>query len=172
MAHNRRKKHKTGKKLSLSLIWGGIVAFFLLATIQLLTSRTNSVKHDDQFDDSVVAVVDGSGVLPASPKISAAPSIEQKLPITDNSTYENVWVRLEELAARIALRDENGRITESIKIAFVKEYLNGLDYDFKSWGGIIISKVNGEPVNPDTILCYINGYIPERPYIKPNCPAF
>jgi hypothetical protein len=80
------------------------------------------------------------------------------------SAYDEVWTRLYRLA--------NSQTTIADKKAYIDDFLSSLNYRAVADHGDIVSKADGTPINPDTLMCYLNGFIPDKPYLKANCPAY
>ena len=160
----RRKQHKGGKILSLSILWtgGGIVAFLVVVGIIAAVSGG----HAKQYNRDDVAVTSTEKTLqPVSPKIVASDS-ESLITATevDSTDYADIWRKLERLAPANAKQSE--------RLKAITSFLDGLDFRYTAPGGEIVSKSTGNPVAPSTLSCYLNGYIPEKPYLKANCPAY
>lgn len=163
----RRKDHKGGKVVSLTVIWSGVALVVILGIIQTVNVLTN--KSAPSFDRDVVAVTPvqlGNKLQPVSAKIMASDSNsiispEAGIKVSD---YAAVWQKLERLSPATASDVERQRAIEA--------FLSGLDYKMKERGGEIVSMTTGDPINPSTVACYLNGYIPDKPYLKTNCPSF
>lgn len=160
----RRKDHKGGKLLSLSILWtgGGIVAI-LVATGLIAAFSGGAAKHYRRDDVAVTSTE--KALQPVSPKIVASDSesmITESLVYSDD--YADVWAKLDKLApaGATAAQRQQAAVT----------FLDGLDYRMTKVGGEIVSKSSGNPVSPSTLACYLNGYVPDKPYLKANCPAY
>lgn len=160
----RRKDHRGGKILSLGILWVAIAIFAVLVVVGLLASLSGGSAQ--QYDRDVVAVTSNKKVLqPVSPKIVASDNssfITETLVYSKD--YTSVWAKLEKLAP-------SGAPVEERKKA-IAAFLDGLDYSMTEYGGPIVSKSSGNPISPSTLSCYLNGYIPDKPYLKANCPAY
>lgn len=160
----RRKEHKTGKIFSLTVIWSGVAVVVLLVAVQLSTMFTSTeIKRHNR--DLTAATSMTKILQPMSTKIVAADS-ETVISMGDEEAedYTEVWKMLYRLAPDTA--------TEPERIKIIMAFLAGLDYTTNSVGGVIISKSTGNVVKASTVTCYLNGYIPDKPYIKTNCPAY
>ena len=158
----RRKDHKGGRVLSKSLLWMGLGLFVLLAAVQVITFFTS--KSVEQFDKDVVNVTNSDGNRqPVSPKIVVTEEELLAFPVTE-ADYAVVWRKLDALAA--------GESTPQAKQAAITAFLDGAGFKARGLGGAIYAKATGKPVKPATVECYLNGYVPSKPYLKANCPAF
>lgn len=162
----RRKNHKGGKFMSLGILWGGVALVVILTISQTVNVLT---RKSAQFDRDVVSVTSTgpySRLQPVSAKIVASDSesmISTEAAISPGE-YADVWSKLYRLAPATA--------TEGERLKVIASFLDGLNYKMVKVGGEIVSKSNGDPINPSTLTCYLNGYIPDKPYIKTNCPSF
>ena len=163
----RRKAHKGGKVMSLSILWGAVALVIVLVAYTMVSNTFHKVEN--QFDRDVVAVTSvqkGNKLQPVSPKIvaSASESLISSEATIDVADYDDVWKKLERLAPETA--------TEEERLHTIALFLSGLDYKMSAKGSEIVSITTGDPINPSTLTCYLNGYIPDKPYLKPNCPSF
>lgn len=173
---HRRKKHKGGKALSLTLILSGVGVVIVLVAAQLFVVVANRGKVEASPDNGVVTVInndESKSLQPVSPKVEASPvSLGQPQSAPETLAYAEVWKRLDGLASAYGPRDENGTVTQDAKSQFIADFLNGLNYKALKWNGPIVSLLNGDPISPEAMLCYLNGYVPDKPYLKANCPTY
>lgn len=167
VTHNRRKSHKAGKVVSLSILWPAIALFVATAAIPLvLALAKNSEPQQERDVSAVTSSTQDNQLQPVSPKIVASDTrtmtiIEDSI---DASDYADVWRSLGRLAPASATPEQRQQA--------MVDFLAGLDYESVAIGGVIVSKSNGTQISPSTVACYLNGYIPDKPYIKVNCPVF
>jgi hypothetical protein len=160
----RKKDHKGGKILSLTIIWAGIALVVILAVIQIIAMLTSTAQRRHNRDLTAATSMTKS-LQPMSTKIVASDS-ETAISMGDATPedYSEVWDALDHLAPDNATQADRDKI--------IMDFLAGLDYTARSIRGVIISKSSGNVVSVATIMCYLNGYIPDKPYLKPNCPAY
>lgn len=165
LASHHPKNRKGGKIFSLSLIWAGAAFVVILVIIQLVTMFTTDAP-DRHERDPTAATSMTERLQPMSTKIVASDSetvvsINKQDEVED---YANAWKMLYRLAPDNA--------TPEARNLIIMTFLAGLDYTTDVIGGVIVSKSTGDIVRPSTVECYLNGYIPDKPYIKTNCPAY
>ena len=156
----RGKQHKQGKVLSIGLI---VVCLAVVIGAGIVTLLEPKAKKQ-RIDANVIQVVDSVDKLqPISPKIVAMERM-QGMPksVYLAPDYKDIWVRL------LAMGDDTKDGTRTAILTF----LNGLGFTATEVGGIIFLEDGKTPADPATIECYLNGYIPEKPYIKVNCASF
>lgn len=163
----RRKDHKGGKVISLGILWSGIAFVSVLAIAQIISSSTaNSATPPIERGAVMVSMSERSASQPSSPKIVAE---AETLPLFLGSSspapvkeYASVWIKLERLTVSEA--------SEERKVEIIVDFLDGLNYEMTTRGGVIVSKTTGDQISPSTLMCHLNGYIPEKPHLKANCP--
>lgn len=148
----------------------------MLVAAQLASAIRTKGESERVRDDGIVTVVDNDSaksLQPLAPKVEAAPAaLGTPESVVATVSYVEVWKRLEALAGAYAARDEAGNVTPEAKAQFVAEFLNGLNYKPEKWNGPIVSQLDGKPISPDAVLCYLNGYVHDKPYLKANCPTY
>lgn len=174
----RNKNHKGGKVLSLSVIFGVAGLVLILVAAQLFAViNSRSSKALDIADPEVAATI----AVPAPVTVTeddanrlqpVAPKVESPTPLVFPRDYTVVWERLDAMAAIYAVRNANGVVTPEAHTQFITDLLKGFNYKAESNQGRIVSLVNGEPISRDTLLCYLNGYVQGKPYLKPSCPTY
>lgn len=162
----RRKDHKGGKIVAL-LVLGTALLIVGVLVVNNLTDTFNNVEN--KFDRDVVAVTgvtQGDKLQPVSAKVVASDS--STMIVSDKNVkvedYVDVWQKLATLAPETATDEERAKVIET--------FLAGLNYQAPEKGGVIVSIANGNPISPETLGCYLNGYIADKPYLKTNCPSF
>lgn len=163
----RRKDHKGGKAMSLGIIGAAIALVLVLAVWQMVSTMFHGVKNE--YDRDVVAVTsvtEGDKLQPVSAKIMASDNVAMvsQEKVIDASAYADVWMKLERLVPATASDKE--------RLASIETFLAGLDYKMVERGGAIVSITDGASISPSTLTCYLNGYIPDKPYLKTNCPSY
>jgi hypothetical protein len=155
---NRGKHHKGGKVVSLSILWVAAGLLVVMAVSQTITHMFNGVQQ--QYDHNVVNVVsqDDAG-QPAAAKIGFNDGPVDAVA----EDYVDVWAKLDAIAASAP--------SPAARNAVIELFLEGLSFKAETHGGIIVSKADGLAVSPSTLQCYMNAYVPDRPYIKANCPS-
>ncbi len=154
--------------MSLGIIWGALALVALLAASLLLNNFSHKASGDE-FDRDVVAVTEvttGDKLQPMSAKIVASDNSSMIVDgnTTTSADYTDVWQKLELLAPE--------SVPENERMNVIETFLFGLNYKAPEKGGVIVSIANGNPISPETLTCYLNGYIADKPYLKPNCPAY
>lgn len=172
----RKKDHKGGKALSLSIILSGVGVVGCLALLQVLALMTGEYTHPakDGYDKAVVTVInntESNALQPNAAKIEAMPQAMEE-PKTTASEYAEVWDRLYALADVYAGANNEGVITDDARGQFINDLLNGLNYRADKWYGTIVSQQTGDPISSATLLCYLNGYVHDKPHLKANCPTY
>ena len=163
----RRKDHKGGKIASLSILWVAVGVVLIFGIAQFASYRSAEA-HQPAYDSEVVAVTDvtsGDRLQPVSAKIVSTGDMalltSSKARVAKD--YVGVWKKLELLAPPSA--------TDAERIEVVQTFLGGLNYTMSERGGVIVSITTGDPISPDTLTCYLNGYIPDKPHLKTSCPS-
>lgn len=163
---DRKKDHKGGKVASLGILWGAVGLVIILGVTQLVAVYIND--KPQEYDRDVVAVTEvtqGDKLQPMASKIVASDDMEmissEKAAVP--SDYADVWLKLERLAPETA--------TDEVRVLTIQTFLAGLNYRMSERTGTIISITTGDTISPSTLTCYLNGYIPDKPYIKTNCPS-
>lgn len=84
--------------------------------------------------------------------------------------YDEFWASFEAQAGRTSDYNKNGRV-EPLELAKSKQsFLSNLGYVVDPASRMIYVKGSNVQVSPETLMCYFNGMVPTRGYIKPNCP--
>jgi hypothetical protein len=160
-----RKQNKAGKITSHVIIGGCLIilAFFVLRQVYWAwTGRIEGIHKSEMVTETRIP----SGVFqPVSPKLSSPDtglisSMESKVTAT---AYAEVWKRLSSM--------DSTSTTEDARTEYARNFLAPMGLTFDEYGGVILSTYTGEPVSASTTICYLNGYIPEKPYLKVNCPS-
>lgn len=158
--------------MALSIIGVGlaIAAFFIISDgVGLLRGENPGV-----LDKSIVGVTPSTkGDLgqPVSPKIGGSEE-DPDVPLMGGSQdYIVVWEKLDHIATIYGKKAGDADVTKEDKLVFITAFLESLNYKMSAWGEPIVSKVNDAPISPGTVTCYLNGYIPGKPYLKPSCPS-
>lgn len=155
----RGKTNKPGKVISLSMIWVCAIVLIVILVIQVISMVTLKSASNANRE---VATYQAAPLQPSAAKIVSADT-ESIVTSETPSNYTDVWNKLDRMAPRNA--------TEKERLEIIAMFLAGLNYQMTEYHGIIVTVDSQTPVSPDTIECYINGYIPDKPYLKANCPA-
>lgn len=171
------KLHKPSKFASLGIVWLAVAIFIVLIVAQGFNLFLNRGHNESKTDPNIVAVTPGgeADVLqPVSPKVVALDESPAMMsPQNVAVDYTDVWFKLDMLAASYGEADKkNGSVSAENRLVFIRAFLDGLNYKMTAVGEPILSKVNGEQVRPETVSCYLNGFIPDKPYLKANCPTY
>lgn len=155
----RGKSNKKGKVISLSMIWICALVLIVLALLQVIAILTHKSASTANRE---VATYQPALLQPSSAKIVSADT-ESIITSETSKNYTDVWNKLDRMAPKHLSQDD--------KIKVITMFLTGLNYQMTEYHGTITTIDSDTPVNPDTLECYINGYIPDKPYLKTNCPA-
>ncbi len=173
------RQHKSSKALALSIIAAGVIAFVGFIVADSLRVMGHAQERNDSVPDpNIVAVTPqskGDRLQPMSPKIVALDqtSIMPSSPESTAIDYTDVWIKLDRLAASYGKPDNpDGTVSNEARMKFIVGFLDGLNYRMLEPFGPIVSKLNNEQISPETVVCYLNGYIPDKPYLKANCPTY
>lgn len=159
----RRKSHKSGRAVSLTVLWTCMSLLGLMVATQIFSGLIrHSSKPLSTYTVDVDDIAEGKS-LPSSPKINTSSGSEFYKEDVHVGRYASVWDRLARLSS------EN---TDKARMTAALTFLDGHNYTASRYRGVIVSKATGKPVRPSTLMCYLNGYIPDRPYLKVNCPAY
>ena len=160
----RRKENKTGKIISLSVLGVALGVVVLLALFQLVSGITSEIgKQYNEVEMSITTSESDSDLRPMSPKIASESSPMGLSSTLVAADYAEVWRRLNALVPPSSSQAQREQA--------IHEFLDGLDYRAVGFEKEIVSKRTGEKINPATIMCYLNGYVPSKPHLKANCPA-
>lgn len=166
------RNHKPSKYTYLGVIFLAILitaSFVVRDTVKVF----NSVETEIPVDTSIITVApptQGDALQPNAAKIGGLDN--ETFLVQDGTEYLAVWERLDRLGAAYGQKDKTGVVTEKARLHFIISFLDDLNYRVTEPGQPILSKVNGDKVNPETIDCYLNGYVPGKPYLKANCPTY
>lgn len=165
-SYTRGKANKGGKVVSLSIIWVGLAIALVAGVLTVVSTYTGSNEKFDRDIVAVTGVTQGDKLQPVSTKIVASDNANMitAASVSTDEDYADVWSKLERLAPPTA--------TDAEREAVIVGFLSGLNYQMTKRGGEIVSITNGDQISPTTLTCYLNGYIPDKPYLKTNCPSY
>ena len=167
------KQNKAGKAVSWSLIGLLLAAALIGGVFQLVTDTGPTLATDS---DVVSITQSGNKRIrqPISPKIESSdqPVAAPQTQLDQIDSYEKVWARIDALAEGFGDYSGDGVVSPQEKDKFVKNMLTTLNFQARQERSEITSVFNGKVISPETIYCYLNGYVPNKPYLKPNCPSY
>lgn len=98
-----------------------------------------------------------------------SPSVEA-MDATFQQEYTIFWEGFLARAFRQADTDRSGTVNSEELDAFSDLFFGKLGFTKDKNTGFVYN-ANGVLIKPTTLICYLNGYVPEKDYIKPNCPT-
>lgn len=189
----RRKKHKWAKVIAYLSVGGmiflGIATTALNVSLDLLDpDPITTLPSLAQFDDEgnlktstpetpVAAPKPADRLLPMGVKISDPDDTSTSDGVVggnevhgNNRAYRKFWKKVERNAVSRADYNRDGTVTEKELATFKYTFVTGLGFRLDPKTGIVHMADGKTHVRVSTLECFFNGYVPERPYIKPNCP--
>lgn len=115
--------------------------------------------------DAPVVPPTGQNLSPNSTKIDDA-----GVATSTTEQYAGFWAAVEAQAVGRSDYDRDGLSSPKEIEAFKQAFVTALGYQLDPDTGSVTA-ADGTEVSVETLTCYFNGYVPERPYIKPNCSS-
>lgn len=176
----RKKNHRGGKVLSLSILFAvfGLVGLLVIVTLTGEVQAPTTKKLDTPVVEQVAPTVPlpppsadeaTNELQPLAPKVEPIAPDPEKQADTD---WVRIWDLMASLGNSFGERNAEGVVTPDNAVKWIMDFLNGLNYTSTGYGHPITSRTTGEPISPTTIECYLMGYVPDKPYLKPNCPTY
>jgi hypothetical protein len=118
-------------------------------------------------------ILTGKSISPVSPKISDSDVVpESESPMAGpSSEYLTFWHALDIRATQEFVK-KNKKIGANDIQQFRADFIASLGYWYDSRTQQVYSAPQSKiEISVTTLTCYLNGYVPEKPYIKPSCPS-
>lgn len=137
----------------------------------ILSSSPQSSEDIIQRSAALATSMEENKVTPMAEQIVTIDPTASNILVTDSSfqaRYTEFWQTLQDKASKYSDYNIDTLVTAEEMAMFEANFFSRIGYT-RAENGFIYSN-SRNVVSPETLMCQINGYIPDKEFIKPNCP--